>query len=175
MTDQKRFLLTQRACIEHYPPVLHQAGLLSEVGAVTIVDTLGEGESPAVQSGDMIERVRIKPTRSSSMFPGVHRFRNLRTYNKTVRQQMACGPNVVIAFEPEAASVMLKMKTERPHIKLVVHLHEIPDPNAYAESLGASRALAYLRKNLALADAVILPTATGQNIFKRTAALGLPR
>ncbi|MBA3355849.1 MAG: glycosyltransferase [Pyrinomonadaceae bacterium] len=141
---------------------------------MTIVDTLSEGDSPVVQSGDMIERVRIKPTHSSLIFPQVNRFRNLRTYNNTVRHQMALGPNVVIAFEPEAACVMLKMKKKGLHIKRVVHLHEMPDPDAYAESLGASWALAYLRKNLSLADAVILPDRDRAEYIQSNSSLKTP-
>jgi glycosyltransferase involved in cell wall biosynthesis len=152
----KRFLLTQRACIEFYPPVLHQAALLSAVGEVTIVDTFEADDGLETQTAENIRRVRVAAKQSPlTAFPIFSRIQNLRRYGKAVRREIIALPDLMIAYEPEAAWIMLRSGGEK--IKRIVHLHETPTADAYASSRSGSIALRYLVKNLGRAYAVVVP------------------
>jgi glycosyltransferase involved in cell wall biosynthesis len=154
---RKRFLLVQHACIEGYPPVLHQAGLLSAIGDVTIIDTISASESHAVETGEQVKRIRIKSPQSSPVIPQMGRLWNLRKFSLAVREQMLTEPAAVIGFEPQAASAMLRVKHKTTLTKRIVHLHELPTADGYAASFTASRALQYLIRKLSSADAVVVP------------------
>jgi len=172
MSNHNQFLLTQRACIELYPPVLHQAALLSTFGEVTIVDTLTESDDSQVQTKANIRRVRVTAKDSSStVLPIIGRFRNLRRYSRILSQQMATRAASMIAFEPEAVRIMLRSGAKQR--KRIVHLHEIPAWEAYAESRSGTTALAYMMKNLDRVDAVVVPDSGRADYLQEMAGLKL--
>lgn len=155
---RNRFLLAQRACVELYPPVLHQAALLSAIGDVTIVDTVSETDCLAPQTIETIKRLRIQIDNPAlKTFPNFNRLHNLRRYNRTVRQEMAAGQSAVIGFEPEAATMVLRSKMNGRRPKRIIHLHEVPAKEGYAASVSSRLALKYLLRNLHRADAVVVP------------------
>ena len=140
------------------------------MGEVTIVDTFDNGAAAGTQTAERIRRVRVAAKQSSSKWlPVISRVQNLKRYGKALRQEITAGPDSIIAFEPEAARIMLR--SARGPTKLLVHLHEIPTLDGYADSRSGTVALKYLLKNLGRADAVVVPDVDRADYLQELAGL----
>jgi glycosyltransferase involved in cell wall biosynthesis len=152
-----RILLAERACAEKYPPLLHQAAILSQIGHVTVLDALGRQDDPAVQTGAQIERVRIRASDNRTSGPAVANARWALRYAREFRRQLAHSPHVAVAFEPDAAALLLLDRARSARTMRVVHLHEIPDKKLYSRSITSKIAIRYMLRALGRADLVIVP------------------
>src|SRR5215204_2608681 len=135
MHPERRILLAQRACAELYPPVLHQAALLTEVGSVILLDAIREGESPDIQTPPDVRRVRVPALAAASpVLARIEKIDWLRRYVREFRRLLSSRPKVVIAFEPEAASLLLNSRFTKKGTRRVVHLHELPWRELYSQN-----------------------------------------
>src|SRR4051812_39012285 len=107
-----RVLLAQRATIESYPPVLNQAHLLEKFGDVTILD-YGSMNSPEFLTSPDLRRVRISSGGSNQPLSRTARLRSALAYRKEFFTQVQKGYDVVIAYEPEAAALLLSDRVRR--------------------------------------------------------------
>lgn len=144
--------------IELYPPVLHQASILSEEGEVTVLDTVTSSQDVGqTHTAESIKRVRvIKEEGVTKAIPFVSRAAWLRRYIKEFKRQLANHPDVVIAYEPEAASLLLTAKRSTHRFMRIVHLHELPEKET-CYSLNSRMALRLMMRRLAKADLVVVP------------------
>jgi glycosyltransferase involved in cell wall biosynthesis len=159
MTTRMRFLLAQRACAELYPPVLHQAALLSEVADVTLLDALAHRDDPRIQTNGKVMRLRVK--KKSAVAPSTAsdlllKIKWLKDYRREFRRQASANTDVVIAYEPDAINLLLSTNLESKRIKRIAHLHEITQEDPYAP-LTARLRLKLMLLRLMRADLVILP------------------
>lgn len=159
MTAKKaRFLLAQRAPVEGYPPVLHQARILRTLGEVTILDSAASPIGAGSLTPADVRRVRVSMGNGSGTVAGrIRRVRAALEFQRAFSRHIEDAPDVAIAFEPEAAAVLLNAKKRwRPGTLRIVHLHEHPTGDAYADSvfgrLGRRRTLS----RLGAADIVVV-------------------
>ncbi|MGI8839009.1 MAG: glycosyltransferase family 4 protein [Pyrinomonadaceae bacterium] len=156
-SGRQRILLAQRACAEFYPPVLHQAFLLSEAADVTLLDALTEKDDSKVQTDDRVTRMRLAQKSSSSKASKLlQRARALKSYAKEFRKQLAANMDVAIAYDPDAAVLLMSSNGVSKNVKRVIHLHEITKDSSNAP-LGYRLKLQYMLRSLSRADLVILP------------------
>lgn len=152
-----RFTLAQRASVEGYPPVLHQAALLRALGSVRVLDAPGRGANLAMQTDPQIERIRIPAVSSGTRNTSLSRLKWAIQYAREFRRQLAVAPDVAIAYEPDSAALLLLRGVARARTMRIVHLHEIPDKTLYSPSMSSSIAIRYMLANLKRADLVIVP------------------
>ncbi|MBS1808084.1 MAG: glycosyltransferase [Acidobacteria bacterium] len=170
-----KVLLAQRACVELFPPVLHQAAILNEFSTATILDALSYNNSAAIQTPENVNRIRVSLGQVSSPYTSLlNRANWLFQYAKEFRKGIFAGPDVVVAYEPEAASLLLSMKSRDQKIMRVVHLHEIPWKEHYAASITGSLAIRYMMKHLHRADIVIVPDRHRGEFIQTTTRLNRP-
>jgi Glycosyl transferases group 1 len=171
--DRPRFLLAQRNCVEYYPPVLHQAKLLHAIGRVTILDAITARDSQSVLTAPNILRLRVrKPEHIYPRLPNsISQMEWLWQYGAEFRASMKSAPDIAVAYEPEAAALLLATKRIAKRTMRVVHLHETPLPDAYAASRTGALALRYMLRTLHHADMVIVPDAQRAEMVHSVARL----
>jgi glycosyltransferase involved in cell wall biosynthesis len=154
-----RILLAQRACAERYPPLLHQAALLSALdpASVRVLDAIGQHEEDRVQTGPHVERVRVRAVDNSTRGTAIANALWATRFANEFRRQLAMSPDVAIAFEPDAAAFLLWKRFGSARTMRVVHLHEIPDKRLYVNSVVSKIAIRYMLSALNRADLVIVP------------------
>lgn len=133
-----RFLLTQRSAVDFYPPVLNQIELLAELGIVETV--FGERDLPGGRSR-VIRKLKSLVAAAN--------------FSRRLSNAMSLDPSIIIAFEPEAASIVLRKPATRA--RRVVHLHEMPVAEEYGQSVMARMAFDRAMRLLPEADLVIVP------------------
>lgn len=147
-----RILLVQRAEVELYPPVLHQAGILREIGDVTIIDSGPTGA--AVMTASDVKRLRIAeyPSGARTTFS---RMRKLMEFRRAVRRAVKDAPQIVIAFDPDAAAAVLDLARQTPTTRCVVHMHEDLDLANWAGSRSSMWAIKKMIANIHRAAFVV--------------------
>jgi glycosyltransferase involved in cell wall biosynthesis len=152
-----QLLLAERACAEKYPPLLHQAALLLQIGHVTVLDAPGRQDALNVQTGLQVERIRVGASDNQVNGPGLANAKWAFRYASAFQRRVALSPDVVIAFEPDAAALLLRTRSSLARTMRIVHLHEIPDTRLYANSVVSRIAIQYMLRRLSAADLVIVP------------------
>jgi len=95
-------------------------------------------------------------------------------YFREFGRQIAESPDVVVAYEPDAAAQLLQSRARSGGPMRIVHLHETPDKALYGGS-GISRiAVRLMLARLNRADAVILPDADRAAYAVEVAKLSRP-
>lgn len=169
-----RVLLAERACAERHPPVLHQASILQQFGQVTLLDAPGRQDDPAVQTSARVRRIRISASDNSVKGLAMANMRWAYRYFREFGRQIAESPDVVVAYEPDAAAQLLQSRARSGGPMRIVHLHETPDKALYGGS-GISRiAVRLMLARLNRADAVILPDADRAAYAVEVAKLSRP-
>lgn len=157
VSASKRILLAQRACVEGYPPTLNEAALLSELGAVTLLDAVSQTDSQRILTSASVKRLRIQRRPATSRARGaLERLRWVRRFYGAFSRQLAKKPDVAIAYDPEAIFWLLRSQNLRGTIR-IAHLHEMPIAEDVAATLVGSFALRATMKNLHRADLVVMP------------------
>ena len=148
-------LLVQRANIEHYPPVMHQLRMLEEQSHVRVLDRVSQkDEKEAILPGDT-ERVRVRiSARRDGSISLKHRLEEGFAFAKALNREIARKPDLAIAYDPDAASLLLRKKSS-PGLKRIVHLHEMLEPATSGRTTRLS--IRYLERHLNRADLVIVP------------------
>ena len=136
-----------------YPPVLHQAGILRELADVTIVDA-GPQTNPFETASD-VRRVRISEKSSTGVLAAAVRAVGMMRFRQAVSREMRCGCDVVIAFDPEAAAVVLDLANKYPARTCVVHMHEDLDLASWSGSRSNIRAIRKMLENVRRAAFVV--------------------
>jgi glycosyltransferase involved in cell wall biosynthesis len=153
----RRILLAQRACAEKYPPLLHQAAILSQFGHVTVLDALGQQDNPGMQTAPQVERIRVRASNNVMSGPTMANAKWAFRYARKFQRQLAHSPDVVVAYEPDAAALLLWERGGSAHTMRIVHLHEIPDKRLYSGSIVSKVAIRYMLSALKRADLIIVP------------------
>jgi glycosyltransferase involved in cell wall biosynthesis len=166
-----RILLAERACAEKYPPLLHQAAILSRLGQVTVLDALGRQDDPGVQTGPQVERIRVHAADNMMSGPALANARWALRYAREFRGQLAQSPRVIVAYEPDAAALLLWERAGSSRAMRIVHLHEIPDKRLYSESIVSRLAIRYMLTAIKKADLIIVPDEDRAQYTKVTANL----
>ncbi len=171
MSGQSKILLTQRACVEGYPPTLNQATLLSQVADVTVLDAITEAEAGRTLTLPDIERVRVLRKPPSSRLQNVLvRLNWVRRFYREFNRQLSRKPTVAIAYDPEAIFWLLQSKRAH-HMVHIAHLHEMPMPEYVENSLVGRFALRLTMKTLHLADLVVMPDLHRAQWLQKTVGL----
>ena len=152
-----RILLAERACAERHPPVLHQADILGKLGEVTLLDAPGRHDSSAVQTDPQINRLRVRAQNNSVDGRSLANLRWAYRYARQFRRRMKDAPDAVIAYEPDAAALLLLPRIGQRSTMRIVHLHETPDKDLYSDSGTSKVAIRYMLAKLDDADLVVLP------------------
>lgn len=169
-----RIVLTQRAPVEGYPPVLHQARILASLGAVTVVDYGSVPLGSDVETAASVRRMRVTSSGAAGPLNRVGKVFGAMRYRRTVEQQLASPTDVAIAYEPEAAAVLLTQRRRRTDLLRVVHLHEHPSGDAYEESILGSAAVRRMLRRLPEADLVVVADAHRSALLSDLARLLRP-
>ncbi|MGK2960753.1 MAG: glycosyltransferase [Gemmatimonadaceae bacterium] len=176
MDDTPRILLAQRAPVDSYPPVLHQAKLLSAIGRVTILDSGPlPVEAEALTSPD-VRRIRVQTgsnTRSGTQ-QRISRIGAAVRFARRFAHELGEGPDVAIAYEPEAAAILLQFQSAARKSLSIVHLHEHPLTGAAPPSVFAHIALRRMLSCLGRAGAVVVADSHRASELARHAGLELP-
>lgn len=163
-----RLLLAQRANVDRYPPVLHQVRLLGPRFGSTVVDSIGSSERDDFQTAQDVRRLRIREAQIDGRASMIHRLTGAFAFARTLKRQLAEAPDVAIAYDPDAAAVLLRL----PRALLtrrVVHLHE----SLAFETVGRSTRIStrYVMRRLARADLVIVPDAHRAKMLRSACGL----
>lgn len=150
----KHILLAQRACVDFYPPVLNQATFLSNQMRVTLLDTREEDSVSPPELGT-IERVQV-PIRTGARYRRLRVLDSLRRYIREFNRQLRRRPALVIAYDTDAAFLLLRSHTESLKI---VHLHELPERKHFKTRGFSLLARNYALRNLNRANLVVVPDA----------------
>lgn len=171
-----QILLVQRAPVEGYPPVLHQARILSTLGKVTVLDSGSFPVGSAFLTPGEVRRVRMPANNGSGIVSErIGRLRSALSFRRGFIREMATAPDVVIAFEPEAAAMLLNQRRlSRPGPLRIVHLHEHPTEGAYASSAFGRLALRRTLSRLRNADVVVVADAHRSAKLAQSADLASP-
>jgi glycosyltransferase involved in cell wall biosynthesis len=151
-----RFTLAQRNSVERYPPTLHQTALLQSLGSVVVIDAPPRGEDSATQTAACVRRIRIDAVGKGLRDTQLSRIGSAARFAHEYRRQLKGATDVAIAYEPDAAALLLRGSGAR-NVMRVVHLHEIPDAELYSSSFVSSIAIRYMIATLERADLVIVP------------------
>jgi|SRR4051812_15802261 hypothetical protein len=166
-----RAVLAQRSCVELYPPVLHQARLLADVGDVTIVDSPGPTDPTEIETAGDIDRVRSECRAvGGSVAARAKRMRWLLQFAAAVRRELARKPDVAIAYEAEAAALLLLGLGRSRRTLRIVHMHEVAMPPGQG-SLSNDAATRYVHSRLRYADLVTVADAHRARLLADTAGL----
>jgi glycosyltransferase involved in cell wall biosynthesis len=169
MTSQRRILLAQQSCAELYPPVLHQAALLEQIGQVTLVDAVTQNDDSRVQTSDAVKRVRVK--REASRASGlVSRIKWRSDFRRQFQHQLNENTDVVIAYDPDAINLALSTGLSLKGVRRIAHLHEIADDDPSAPVQARLR-LALMRRRLSRADLVVVPDQHRADLLARSSKL----
>lgn len=171
---QLRFLLTQRANAEMYPPVLHQAAILQKLGAILILDAPARRDDPKTSTNTKIRRIRIGASTGDGSYTMWANARSALRYGHAFSRCMVPVPNVAIAYEPDAAALLLRSRFNNDRMMRIVHLHEIPDKSLYSRSMVSRIAVRYMLRNLGGADLVVIPDANRASFAVGVAGLRNP-
>lgn len=152
MTDPCRFVIAQRGDVDGFPPVRHQAGILAEHGTVTVIDTMRDGAA-GQPLDSQVRRVRIRSAPHAHSFGATMlRVRTTLQFSRAVRREIGRAYRTAIAFEPEAATLLLGARRRGFRI---VHLHELPGPSVYSSGVAAA-CLHLMRRRLDRADLFVV-------------------
>jgi len=151
-----KLLLAQRANVDRYPPVLHQARLLGERFDISVVDSVASVALDDVQTAPEVRRVRVHEARSDGRASILRRATRAFAFARTVKRELSAVPDVAIAYDADTAALLLRAPRTLS-TKRVVHLHEALDLTEVGRSTRLSAR--YLLKNLPRADLVIIPDA----------------
>jgi len=158
MSKPQRILLSQRACIEGYPPTLNQAALLSARADVVVLDAVTESQLDLCLTPSCVKRVRVVKKPSSSRVGGAKsRLEWLWQFHREFNRQLRGEPDTVIAYDPEAISLLLRDTARTRRTQRVVHLHEMPLLENVESSPVSRAALRSTLQNLHRADLVVMP------------------
>ncbi len=147
------FLLAQRADADVYPPVLHQAAILQKYGSVTLVDS-GQSSHTQFLTHPGVVRVRI-PMGPSGRFGVLGRLSSFIRFRSTLQRELYRYTDIAIAYEPDAAAVLLTSICKRNVFK-VVHLHEHVEADGYSSSRISRKSLAGMLGNLDRANLIVV-------------------
>lgn len=165
-----RFTLAQRNSIERYPPTLHQIALLRSLGSVVVVDAPSRDVESATQTAACVRRIRIRSAGKGRRDTQLFRVGSAARFAIEYRRQLKAATDVAIAYEPDAAAILLRGSCARK-IMRIVHLHEIPDAELYSSSFVSSLAVRYMIATLERANLVIVPDASRAAYTARVASL----
>ncbi len=147
--SSRRFLLAQRADVDLYPPVLHQSRILERLGSVTILDT--SDQTPGKSAGEQVNRHRVHSGLPANTW---QKIRALFEFRSALGNQLKKNLDVAIAFEPDAAALLLGLR--KTGTKRVVHFHEHVDITGYSESRVSRWAVKRMLRLIGRADLVIV-------------------
>lgn len=153
---QKGLLLAQRSCVDLYPPVLHQCGILSEYYKITVLDLPARKNARKCLTASDVHRIQIEMPAESKYLPGLARMKCLGSYAKTFKGLLKANPATAIAFDPDAAVLLLRYKKEFPELPCIVHLHEILADRWLKTTLRDRLTCRYLQCILNQADLVVM-------------------
>ena len=124
---------------------------------VRVLDRLGpKDEKEAILPGDT-ERVRVRiNARQDGSVSLKHRLQEGFAFAKALRSEIARKPDLAIAYDPDAAALLLRKKAS-PDLKRIVHLHEMLEPATSGRTTRLS--IRFLERHLNRADLVIVPDA----------------
>jgi glycosyltransferase involved in cell wall biosynthesis len=162
-----RLFLAQRANIDRYPPVLNQLRILTKSFDSTVLDRVSHYELERLETSPEVQRLRIRAQAQSRRFTTIRGLRDVWAFARIFRHQLARRPHIAIAYDADAAALLLRSSTAP--FKRVVHLHELPD----ASTGGRANSLStrYLLSNLNRADLIVVPDAERARIVSRSAGL----
>ena len=149
-----QFLLAQRADVQLYPPVLHQARALADLGHVRVLDAADASSQKAARLNGRIEHIRADA--HGRWWAQAHRVRLLQ-FLRMFQRAIATRPVVAFGYDVDAAAALIASRAFYPTIRRVVHLHELGTPALWASSRMSTAALRYLTHRLRRADLVIVP------------------
>jgi len=173
-TMTPRILLAERACAERHPPLLHQAAILQQLGHVALLDAPGRRDDAGVQTELSVERIRVSASDNSTTGRALANASWAIRFASELRRQMALSPSVAVAYEPDAAALLLRERRQIARTMRIVHLHEIPDKLLYSDSIVSRIAIRYMLARLNEADLVILPDEDRAAYTIKTAKLERP-
>lgn len=152
-----KILLAQRASANFYPPVINQAALLCRENRVTLLDTCEEASSLlGLPSG--VQQVQIGVgTANSPLNRRLALLQSLWRYAGEFGRQMRRRPDAVIAYDMDAAYLLLRRATPGKGPLKIVHFHEYPEQAQYFGSYFGLFAWNYVRRHLRRADLVVMP------------------
>lgn len=154
MHARPRILLAQRADTDAYPPVLHQSDILSQLGDVVILDSATREESISVAAPEC-RRIRI-PSAGRTRLGLFGRVKPALEFRSALLRELGAGADIAIAFEPDAAAVLLGYEAKPGRLRRIVHLHENIDISGYAESRLSSWAVGRTLKLIDRADFIVV-------------------
>ena len=172
-TRRPTFLLAQRAYVDDFPPTLHQAAILADHGDVILFDSIFPNDPKRSLADPRVHRVRLTVRDGKGVLGRVRRAISLLKFIARLHGLFRRNPDVVIAYEPDAASVLLS-KTWRGRRPLtVIHLHELPTKDNYEASPAAKRFNDHMLSALDKADLVVLPDTDRARFTQNAAALAV--
>jgi glycosyltransferase involved in cell wall biosynthesis len=150
VSRDRKILLVQRADIDRYPPVLHQMRELSADASVTVLDRASDDSRGLAFAN--VRRIRVPAGESPS---ALRNFTEHAAFARALDRELDAGASVAIAYDPDAAALLLRSSHGDAALKRVVHLHELPDL-----AIGGRitrRSIRYLTSHLRRADLVLVP------------------
>lgn len=166
-----RILLAQRGDVDTYPPVLHQSELLSGYGQVAVLDAGMPAARARFLTGGKVERVRVALDPKSGP---LDKLASLQNFRRELDRQLRLQPEAVIAFEPDAAALVLRRSGSGSKFRCVIHLHEHFEPHAYAASVVSRWAVANMRKHIGRADLITLADRHRIDLLRSTLDFSCP-
>jgi glycosyltransferase involved in cell wall biosynthesis len=151
-----QFLLAQRVNVQLFPPVLHQARALADLGHVRVLDAADASPQKSAQLNERIDHIRAN-ARGLSWAKAHHV--QLLQFLRMFQREISARPAVAFGYDMDAAAALLASRALYPTIRRVVHLHELGIPALWASSRTSTVALRYLTHRLRRADLVIVPDA----------------
>lgn len=163
MRESPKILLILRPPLEHYPPSIYQANILSENGfrVSALQESKLSGNVVEVGLNPEIQRHYVFPSNPHRSFLG--RIARVAAYRRKVRKFIhKFQPDIVIAYDAEAAWAIGRC-AQRSGAKLVWHFHEIPEYQSGAWTINTANRFVW--RHAKLADLIIFPDPGRAAIF----------
>ncbi len=166
---EKTILLAHRTCVDLYPPVLHQSSILAERYNVIVLDAPRAADPNAILTEAKVIRVRVsEPVGRYGL--AVRRRFWIAEYATTLWRLLLRRPAAVIAYDEDAAAMMLSLRSYFPTIPLVVHLHELL-LDLPQTPLRQKFTMRYVQRRLRRADLVVTADRYRARFSKKRSAL----
>jgi glycosyltransferase involved in cell wall biosynthesis len=164
-----------RGAVEDFPPTVHQANILAEMGIkVGLVDNkYGRFAAHEAVLNPAIKRISIKGWDSLREPPQRiwQRLWNFRTFGRVVSNALAgLNPRVVLAFDSSGFFFLGPAVRWPSRRRTIVHFHELPEMRADV-SRGGRRDVRFAMVNSRYADEVVFPEPNRAAIFSKSAHL----
>jgi glycosyltransferase involved in cell wall biosynthesis len=144
--------MLQRADVDRYPPVLHQIRELGRSSSITVLDTSSREPRGPQANIPAVQRIRVQAGKVPKPLRNVA---EMGEFSRMLNTELDGGIDVAIAYDPDAAALLLRTEHGIRSLKRVVHLHELPDLSNAGRI--TRRSIRYLVENLQRADLVVVP------------------